>query len=202
MTATLVDSKPAKQSSHNRMKWLIALNMLALMFLGGKYWMNARRIQQERRRQAESNAVSLVDMKLFNREDSTRLFELADEYDKGGSVSDEELQWFIGRLKSDDMPYNKAALRRNYVCNALYKAVPGLSAAQKSKLFDAMVAETHLDNPAYEIGSDLSDPAKIMAQIGDPRAVPILHSLLSDSRAAVHFNIERALQKLEGKGQK
>ncbi len=190
--------KPTRKTSP-LLPWLVALNVIALSLLGGRYLLLLQRQKVLLRQQAEKAASSAASLGDLNRDEAVTMFELSGQYTSGADISDRELDWFLSKiLNSEGRSYDKAAARRMLFCTALMAAIPQMSPPQKEKLFQAMTQVMKMDSPNYEYGSDLIVPVVNMARLKDTRAIPIIRPLLDDPRSIVRSTAKKSLAKLEG----
>lgn len=182
--------------------WLIVLNTLALAYFGAKYLYLANKEKQEQHKQVLTAAGISVRMGNMDVADATKWAEITTDIEHGASISDADLDWCLGELKSQEPSAKSALYRREDVDITLSEAVKVLDAPQKEKLFQAMTVQFASDNPREEIGVDVKFPARILGQLGDKRAIPILKPHLNDPRPTVNREVQGALNSLEGKATK
>jgi len=188
-----------RQSKNKPLLWLLAVNVLALIFFGGRYWYLAAQERREQHKQAAAAAGIIVRTGAMNSTDATKLMELATDMSRGSAMSDADLEWCLGQLKGQDPTPRLAVSRRQDVDMVLSDAVKVLDPQQKGKLFQSLSAQMAGDNPTEEIGIDVRSPAHILGKLGDKRAIPMLETHLNDTRPFVHKTVQKALNRLEGK---
>ncbi len=185
-----------KPNKNRWLKWLLALNLIGLLLLGGMYWSRLQKQRRAERKQMEQIVNTRVERGVA-REDATRILELSKQFESAEGISNADLDWCLAQLKPSQLPPRDAASFRMEVGNVLNEAIPQMSAEQKERLFRAMADEIALDDPQDEIGMDTVGPSGNMARLKDKRAIPILRPLLRDPRSAVRRRINQTLAELE-----
>lgn len=187
------------QRKINLFIWLLALNVLAVAFFGGRYWQQAIKQRQEEHSKTLVAADMLVRMGAMDTTDATRLMDLAADLEHGSKMSDVDLDWCLGKLEGQEPSPESALSRREFVDITFSEAVNVLEPPQKEKLFQALVAEIAMDNSKEELGIDIIGPARILGDMGDKRAIPTLEAHLNDPRPMVHQTVQESLDSLERK---
>lgn len=120
------------------------------------------------------------------------IFAIRDKVTASHSISDEDLNWVLDKLKTNSAPGKLQALARA----DLLEPISGLEGAsvpssQKDRIFKAVVPMLSNDPSFDEL--DKTRASNVMRSINDKRAIPYLVPLLSNSDEQVREHAQHAL---------
>ncbi len=125
--------------------------------------------------------------------DQMHMFAIRDKVTASHSISDEDLNWVLDKLKTNSAPGKLQALARADLMEPI-DALEGGSVPpnQKDKIFKAVVPM--LSNaPPFDGLFDKTNASNVMRIINDKRAIPYLVPLLSNPDEQVREHAQHAL---------
>jgi hypothetical protein len=106
------------EKPNNRLlRWLLALNLIVLAFLGARHLYLAQKEGQERHKRAAAAANIIVKRGTLNHEDAIKLMKISASIDHHARMSDADLDWCLGLLKRQGPSPLTAASRRTSISN-------------------------------------------------------------------------------------
>ena len=180
--------------------FLIAMNIVGLIYFGARYLVNLQRKTSERSLIARNAANFLSQAGYFTEEDGVTLIAISDKYDGGANPSDEDVAWLLSKIQNSDGRSGDDARYRRFHTNAVLRRIfSRLSPSQKNKMYDVMEYEISLDDVSNYSGDDVIWPSRAMAVIDGKRALSTINRLTKDKRKAVRENAQDLLDALMGK---
>lgn len=121
------------------------------------------------------------------------IFAIRDKVTASHSISDEDLNWVLDKLKANSAPGKLQALARADLLEPI-SALEGASvpASQKDRIFKAVVPMLSKD-PPFDGLLDKTRASNVMRSINDKRAIPYLVPLLSSPDEQVREHAQHAL---------
>lgn len=123
--------------------------------------------------------------------DVIHIFEIQSRVAKSETISDDDLNWLVNKLKANDLSGERKELARVRILEPI-KAIKNFTPTQKNEIYEAVLPMLGND-AAFADPLDKTQASTIMRLIDDKRAIPYLTPLLTNSDEQVRLHAQHAL---------
>ncbi len=172
-------------------RWLIAINVIVLAALFGRWFYQKQALRAEEQKRSEEARAGFARHGIMSKPVSANLFAIGDRIKQSDSISDEDLDWMVAEVNKTWQEATMASLNKRGMITMFWNGCGKWSPSQKEKIFQAALPMLR-----GKTSSDKTAGAAIATHLRDARGVPYLLAMTNDPDKNVREFAHRALKRM------